>query len=78
MGIEASTENQKTKAKYDALIQECEAEKANLVAIDAQRQHEYEMKKAAAYEQLSSGKATKIVMSGTSGESLINKIFDLQ
>ena len=77
MGIEASTENQKTKAKYDALIQECEAEKANLVAIDAQRQHEYEMKKAEAYEQLSSGRSTKIVMSGSSGESLISKIFDL-
>jgi hypothetical protein len=50
MGIEANTENQKTKAKYDALIQECEAEKANLVAIDANRQHIYEMNKAAAYE----------------------------
>ena len=78
MGIEASTENQKTKARYDALVQECEAEKANLVAIDAQRQHEYEMKKAAAYEELSSGRSTKIVMSGSSGESLISKIFDLQ
>jgi hypothetical protein len=30
MGIEASTENQKTKAKYDALLQEYEAEKVNL------------------------------------------------
>jgi len=78
MGIEASTENQKTKARYDALIQECEAEKANLVAIDAQRQHDYEMKKANAYEELSSGRSTKIVMSGSSGESLISRIFDLQ
>jgi len=68
MGIEASTMNQSTKAKYDALIQECEAEKANLVAVDAQRQHLYEMNKASAYEELSSGKSTKIVMSGSSGE----------
>jgi hypothetical protein len=30
MGIEASTENQKTKAQYDALLQECDAEKVNL------------------------------------------------
>lgn len=50
MGIEANTENQKTKARYDALVQECEAEKTNLVAIDAQRQHNYEMQKAEAYE----------------------------
>lgn len=77
MGINASTDNQKVKAKYEALVQECEAEKANLVAIDAQRQHEYEMKKAEAYQELGQGRATKIVMSGSSGDQLINKIFEL-
>ena len=78
MGIDANTQNQKTKAKYEALVMECQSEQVNLAAIDAQRQHDYEMKKAEAYEQLSSGKSTKIVMSGSSGESLISKIFDLQ
>ena len=46
MGIEANTDNQKTKARYEALKQECDAEKNNLQAIDANRQHEYEMNKA--------------------------------
>ena len=68
MGIEATTENQKAKAKYTALVQECQAEAANLAAIDAQRQHSFELNKAAAFEALGRGRATKIVMSGTSGE----------
>ena len=77
MAINASTENEQAKAKYAALTQECEAESSNLGAINAQRQHEYEMKKAAAYESLGEGQNTKIVMSGSSGEHLIQKIFDL-
>ena len=35
MGINAKTDNEKAKAKYAALIQECEAENANLNAINA-------------------------------------------
>lgn len=49
MGIEAKTDNTKAKAKYAALVQECNAEKENLAAIDAQRAHEYEMNKGTAY-----------------------------
>ena len=77
MGINARTDNEKAKAKYNALTQECEAENANLSAINAQREHDYQMSKADAYNALSSGGKTQIVMSGTSGENLINKIFDL-
>ena len=50
MGIEATTENQKAKAKYTALVQECQAEAANLGAIDAQRQHSFELNKAGAFD----------------------------
>lgn len=64
MGIEAQTELDKVKAKYSALIQECDAENQNLEAINAGRQHNYEMSKASAFEQLADGK-TKIVMSGS-------------
>jgi len=60
------------------LQQECAAESANLEAIDAQREHQYQLSKAAAYEALGAGKHTKIVMSGSNGEALINKIFDLE
>ena len=77
MGIKANTDNQQTKAKYEALLQECNAEKSNLGAIDANRQHLYEMNKSKAYQALSEGKQTKIVMSGSSGQNLISKIFDL-
>jgi len=75
MGINAKTDYEKLKAKYNALVLECEAEKTNLEAINAQREHEYQMKKASAYKDLSKG--TQIVFSGSSGENLINKIFDL-
>ena len=37
MGIEAQTELDKVKAKYSALIQECDAENQNLEAINAGR-----------------------------------------
>ena len=78
MSINATTDNEKSKAKYEALTQECAAEANNLAAIDAQREHLFQLNKAAAYEALGSGKNTKIVMSGSSGEALINKIFDLE
>jgi len=77
MEINAKTENTNMKAKYEALMQECKAEEANLDAINIQRQHDYEMRKAEAYTELGHGKDTKIVMSGTSGDNLISKIFDL-
>jgi len=77
MGIEAITALEQNRAKYIALIAECDAEKPNLAAMDAQRQHNYEMKKAAAFEALGGGRNTNIVMSGSSGESLINKIFNM-
>ena len=37
MGIDAATNLSKNKAKYQALVQECKAEKNNLDAINAQR-----------------------------------------
>lgn len=77
MGINAKTDYEKLKSKYDALVQECDAESANLGAINAQREHNYQMKKAGAYKELSQGRSTQIVFSGSSGENLINKIFDL-
>ena len=78
MGINAQTDFDKSQSKYAALVAECNAEQSNLAAFEAQRQHEYEMKKAKAFEELGGGKKTKIVMSGSSGEALINKIFSLE
>ena len=78
MEITATTELEQAKAKYEALIQECQAEAENLNAINAQRQHNFEMNKAQAYEAMSSGSRTKMVMSGSAGESLIKKLFDTE
>lgn len=78
MQIEATTNNEKNKSKYQAWIQECEAELSNLDAINAQREHQFQLNKASAYEALGAGRNTKIVMSGSSGEALISKIFDLE
>ncbi len=58
MGINAKTENDKAKAKYIALKKECDAEDQNLGAINAQREHEYQMNKAGAFEALGSGART--------------------
>lgn len=77
MGINAKTDNEKAKSKYAALSLECEAENANLGAINAQREHDYQMAKATAYDNLCSGNSTQVVMSGSSGENMIQKIFDL-
>ena len=77
MGINANLDLEKARAKYAALVKECEAEKPNLAAINAQREHEYQMSKASAYEALCSGSRTQMVMSGSSGENMIKKIFDL-
>lgn len=77
MGINAQTDFEKSQSKYAALTAECDAESANIAAFDAQRQHEYELKKAGAFSALGGGNNAKIVMSGSSGEALINKIFSL-
>jgi len=54
MSISTSAELENVKAKYVTLQAECSAESENLGAIDAQRQHEYEMRKADAYKELAS------------------------
>ena len=77
MDINATTEYEQTQAYYSALVQECKAEEQNLDAINAEREHSYQLKKADAYQSLGAGNKTKIVMSGSSGENLISKIFDL-
>ena len=78
MGINATTDFEKSQSKYAALVAECAAEAANVAAFDAQRQHDFELKKATAFNDLGGGKNTKIVMSGSSGEALINKIFSME
>jgi hypothetical protein len=77
MDINAKTNFEKASAKYHALIQECNAEVVNLESFNAEREHMYQMRKADAYATLGHNNSTKIVMSGTSGQNLINKIFDL-
>ena len=77
LGISAQSELVKEQAAYAALRQECEAEASNLAAINAERQHTYEMNKAKAFQGLADGKKTKFVMSGAAGENIINKIFSV-
>ena len=77
MDINTKTDFERTQAKYQALVEECRAEDANLDAMNANREHSYQMAKAEAYQELGNGRNTKIVMSGSSGDSLIQKIFDL-
>jgi hypothetical protein len=73
--INSDKELIQAQSKYTALVLECKAEESNLEGINAQREHDYQMAKARAYEILAKGGSTQIVMSGSSGENLINKIF---
>lgn len=75
MGIEAESNLQAKKAKSAALLEEGRSEQKNLDGFEAQRRHEFEMEKARVYDTLASN-SRNIVMSGDSGESLINSIFD--
>jgi len=77
MSINAQTQKVEAEAKYQALVKECMAESSNLDAINAERDHNYELKKAEAYEALTSGHNSSIVMSGQSGEDMISKIFEV-
>jgi hypothetical protein len=76
MGIEADARLTATKARYGALLEEGRSEMKNLEGFDAQRRHEYEMKKARTYEVLASN-SDCMVLSGGAGESLINSLFGL-
>jgi hypothetical protein len=77
MDITCKTEFEQSQASYIALVQECNAEAANLDAINTEREHKYQLSKAEAYQELGQNRNAKIVMSGSSGQNLINKIFDL-
>ena len=67
---------QATRALYAALAEEGKAEAANLDAFDAQRRHEYELKRAQVFEELArSGK--NIVLSGETGESLLSQLISM-
>ncbi len=74
--IEADSRLQATRALYGALAEEGKAEAANLDAFDAQRRHEYEIRRAQVFEELArSGK--NIVVSGETGESLLSQLISV-
>jgi len=47
-----------------------------LEAFDAQRRHEYELKRAEVYQQLAA-RQKNIVISGDAGESLLQQLIDV-
>jgi hypothetical protein len=65
--ILAESKLQATKAQYAALAEEGRSEAQNLEAFDAQRRHEYELKKAEVYQALARSQKN-IVVSGEAGE----------
>lgn len=77
MGIEADAKYEATKAKFAALIEEGKSEMKNLEGFEAQRRHDYEIAKAQAYNALSNNNK-HMYLSGETGESLINSLFDFE
>lgn len=74
--IQAESKLQATRALYAALAEEGRAEGANLEAFDAQRRHEYEMKKAVVFEELAKSQRN-IVVSGETGENIISQLISM-
>ena len=76
MSIQAEAQLQSTKAIYAALAEEGKSELKNLEAFEASRRHQYEIRRAKVYEQLAVNQKN-IVISGKSGDALINQIVSL-
>lgn len=76
MVIEANSKFEATKSKCIAMLEEGRSEMKNLEGFDAQRKHEFEMNKAKVFEQLATNNKN-IVISGDSGESIINTLFEV-
>ena len=76
MSIEAEARLQATRSKYAALVEEGKSELKNIEAFEAQRRHNYELNKAKAYGEFVQMQ-DNIVISGKSGDALINQALDL-
>ena len=74
--IQAEARLAATRAQYPALAEEGRSEAQNLEAFDAQRRHEFEMKKAAVYQGFAM-EQKNIVISGETGDSLLQSLIDL-
>ena len=74
--IQAESNLQATRAQYGALMEEGKSESQNLDAFEAQRRHEYEMRKASVFQELASSTGT-IVVSGDTGERLLQQLVDV-
>ena len=74
--IQAEARLAATRAQYSALAEEGRSEAQNLEAFDAQRRHEFEMKKAAVYQGFAM-EQKNIVISGETGDSLLQSLIDL-
>jgi hypothetical protein len=57
-------------------MEEGKSESQNLDAFEAQRRHDYEMRKAAVFQGLASSTGT-IVVSGDTGERLLQQLVDV-
>jgi len=67
---------QAIQSTYAALEQEAKSEAKNLDAFEAQRNHDFEIKKAETFSKVAKGQKN-IVMSGKSGETILSQIMDL-
>lgn len=74
--IQADSRLQATRAQYAALSEEGRAEQQNLDAFDAQRRHEYELKKASVFEELAMSQKN-LVVCGATGDQLLSQLINL-
>lgn len=75
MAIEAKSRYDAAQSKNAALLEEGRSESKNVDAFEAQRRHNYEMRKAQVYDEMAS-KQKNIVLSGKAGESLLATLLD--
>jgi hypothetical protein len=74
--IESQSTLMATKAKCHALLEEGRSEMRNIEGFDAQRKHEFEMKKAQVFQDLAKDNKN-LVISGDHGDAIISSLFEL-
>lgn len=70
MEIEAKSRYEAAQSRFSAMIEEGRAESKNIDAFDAERRHNYEMKRAQVYEKIAK-KQKNIVINGKAGDGLL-------
>ena len=70
MQIEATAQYEAAQSKFSAMIEEGRSEMKNVDAFEAERRHNYEMRRAQVFEGLMKNQSN-LIISGKSGDAIL-------